>query len=228
MRFYFDRNIESVAHRGYSGKFKDNSYTAIKKAYQRFFDMIEIDIQVCKTGELVIYNSPILKSQCIKNLSFKEIIKKDRSIITFKQFTENFPYLRKKLYLNLKGDIKTAYHLFIFIKIRNIDYSNIIAFSRNADHINYLKLKLPDLKRGYITSNIPCDYMLKYIHENVSIVSLSYKNINNEIIDKLHNINKKVFVYTIKNHHIANYVRKFNIDGVISNFKITRYISNNF
>ena len=45
-----------IAHRGYSGKYGDNNMMSFQAAYDNGFNMIETDVQLCKTGEIVIYH----------------------------------------------------------------------------------------------------------------------------------------------------------------------------
>ena len=224
MRFYFKKNLIKIAHRGYSGKFKGNSYKAIKKAYQRNFDMIEIDIQACKSGELIIYHDVFIKNVAVKDLQLKDIRKLDKSIITFKEFIDNFQYERKGLYLDLKGGIETAYNLFAFIKTWNINTTKFIAFSFNLNHIDLLKKKIPSLKRGLITDNVPNDYMLNYIQNNVDFVSLHYSALDDNIIKKLRLLDKVIYTYTLNDKKEQNYIKNFDIDGIVSNFKIMQSI----
>ena len=42
MRYYIPLNILSIAHRGYSAKYKDNSWPAFKNVRNKGFDMIEL------------------------------------------------------------------------------------------------------------------------------------------------------------------------------------------
>ena len=78
MRYYIPPNILSIAHRGYSAKYKGNTWPAFKNVKNKGFDMIEIDIQLCKTGEIVIYHDLFLKNQRIINLTLKEVKKKEK------------------------------------------------------------------------------------------------------------------------------------------------------
>ena len=136
MKFFVDNHITSIAHRGYSGKYPDNSYRSFRAAYDRNFNMIEVDIQACKTGELIIYHDVMISGTPVSELSLKEILKKKRGILTLKNFFDSFPYKSKELYFDLKGGIKTAYHLFAFLRTWNIDVSNMIAFSFNQKHLD--------------------------------------------------------------------------------------------
>ena len=47
--------MKCIAHRGYSLKYKDNSVQGIKEALFRGYDGVEIDIQLCDTGEIVVF-----------------------------------------------------------------------------------------------------------------------------------------------------------------------------
>ena len=62
-----------IAHRGYSEIHPDNTLTAFKAAVANGFDMIEVDIQLCKTGEIVCFHDIFLNEKLIKTLSFKEL-----------------------------------------------------------------------------------------------------------------------------------------------------------
>jgi len=226
MRFYFPQPIKSIAHRGYSCKYKENSYKAFKKAfhYTRKYDMIEFDLQVCKSGELVIFSKPIIKNDIISNISLSNILKHDKSILTFKNFIDLFPYSEKELYINLIGSEKTSYHFYAFIKTWNINYSKFIIFSRNINQLNFIKEKLPDIKKGLITNNNPIPLTLHFIKNNINVVSLPYDIVTHEIINKLHELKIKIFVYTINDYKEAQYIRNFDIDGVITKHKISRCI----
>ena len=226
MRFHFNKYITSIAHRGYSGKYKGNSLLAFKKAYDRNFDMIELDIQACKSGELIVHHDPFIKYNSVNDLTLKDIKSLDKSILTFKEFLTNLPYKKKSLYLDLKGGEKTAYNLFAFIKTWDIDYKNMIAFSFNMEHLNLLKNKLPNLKRGLITSNKPDETLLKYIENNVDYISLSYDILDHELIKKIKTLDKIIYTFTLSTKKEANYVKNFDIDGVVSDFKVMRSFYN--
>ena len=55
------------------------------------------------------------------------------------------------------GSEKTSYHFYAFIKTWNINYSKFIIFSRNINQLNFIKEKLPDIKKGLITNNNPAN-----------------------------------------------------------------------
>ena len=62
-----------IAHRGY--KFKDNTIEAFENAIKNSFDMIELDIQLCKSGEIVIYHDIVINNQYILDITLDELRK---------------------------------------------------------------------------------------------------------------------------------------------------------
>ena len=79
MRYHIPENILSIAHQGYSSKYKGNTWKAFKKVKKKGFDMIELDIQLCKSGEIIIYHDVFLKNNRIENMTLLEIKKKKRT-----------------------------------------------------------------------------------------------------------------------------------------------------
>ena len=222
MKYYIDNHLRSIAHRGYSGKYEDNSILAFKMAYKRKFDMIELDIQVCKTGEIIIYHDLMIGGRVVEEMTLTEIRKHRYGTITLKEFINRFPYQEKGLYLDLKGGIKTANELCSFIMTYRLNTANIIAFSFNRKHLDILKLRIPELKRGFITSNILSINMLKEIAPHIQYLSLHFTALDEEIIDYCKARDISVFTYTMNSKEDLNYMQKFRIDGIVTNYKLIK------
>ena len=54
-----------IAHRGYSEKYGDNNLESFLEAINVGFDMIEMDLQLCKTGEIVVFHNTYLNDRAI-------------------------------------------------------------------------------------------------------------------------------------------------------------------
>ena len=50
-----------IAHRGYSSKYSDNTRASFLGAIDAGFDMIELDVHLCESGELVIHHDLLFK-----------------------------------------------------------------------------------------------------------------------------------------------------------------------
>ena len=222
MRYYIPENILSIAHRGYSAKYKGNTWPAFKNVKNKGFDMIEIDIQLCKSGEIVIYHDLFLKNQRIINLTLKQIKKMKKSIITLKEFFNYFDSNKQPIYLDMKGNDELAHRLFCFIKTYSLNLEKIICCSFNKNHIDYLKLKLPEIKTGFITSNKLSNDDLSKLIKNIDFLIVEWNVLSEDTIDLCHEQKINVFTYTMENIDVFNYIKNFDIDGIVSNYRLFR------
>ena len=74
-----------IAHRGYSYKYEDNTLASFLGAIKEGFDMIELDIQMCKEGTLVIYHDLFIKGQFVKDLCVHELKEINPDLLTLNE-----------------------------------------------------------------------------------------------------------------------------------------------
>ena len=65
--------MKYIAHRGYSLEYQDNSLEAISEALKRGYDGIEIDVQLCKTGEIILYHDIHIDTTFVKNMTYDDL-----------------------------------------------------------------------------------------------------------------------------------------------------------
>ena len=78
-----------IAHRGYSETLTNNSLDAFKSAVKYNFDMIELDIQLCSSGEIIVFHDIFIKNKLVYSLSFNDLGEISNDIITLNTFFEN-------------------------------------------------------------------------------------------------------------------------------------------
>ena len=220
MRYHIPENIISIAHRGYSSKYEDNSWEAFKNVRKKGFHMIELDIQLCKTGEIIIHHDLFIKNKLIRNLTLDEIKQLKKSIITLREFCNYFNPSIYHLYFDLKGDVKLAYHLFCFIKTYNIDITNLIVCSFNKKHLDFLKNHLPELQLGFIIENIMSIDILQHLIVDIDYLIIHWTMLEKETIDYCHKKGISVFTYALSGYEPYTYIQQYNIDGIISNYRL--------
>ena len=79
-----------IAHRGYSEYYKDNTLEAFEQAVKHGFDMIEMDIQLDKNKELVIFHDLHIKDKWVKDMTLDEIQIIHPQILSLEQFFTQF------------------------------------------------------------------------------------------------------------------------------------------
>jgi glycerophosphoryl diester phosphodiesterase len=211
-----------IAHRGLSHFFSDNSIKAFEAAIEKKFDMIELDIQLCKTGEIVIYHDIYVNSKLILDHTLEEC--KNINICSLLDFFSLIFEKNKdmKIYLDLKGDYNISGSLSIFLEeYKNIiNHENVyIASFKKKCITNLLEIqkKFP-IKLGLISCSSFEKSDMIHILKNLSFISFDWNVLDNNIIELIHSYNIQVFTFTCENYFILTHMRKFNIDGIVTNF----------
>ena len=94
--------MKYIAHRGYSIKYRDNSIEGIREAIHREYDGVEIDVQMCETGELVLYHDIYLNNQFIEDMTLEQL--NDSGVCSLQELYDKVPDIRKTLVLvDIKG-----------------------------------------------------------------------------------------------------------------------------
>ena len=210
-----------IAHRGYSNSCKDNSRDAFLKAVAKNFDMIELDIQLSKDGKIFIYHDTTIQSFLLKNLSLDEIKKYEPDILTLQEFFEIIDTTKMKIYLDIKGnDISICSILDYFLEDKNLD--NIFIASFNIDIIHKLSKMNSKYQLGIITDNlIPIPLLKKYIEFcSPTFFSLYWQVMTEETLHFLHQQSIIVYTYTCKNENIFSFIKHYNVDGIVTDYKI--------
>ena len=225
--------ILEIAHRGYSEFYKDNTIEAFIKAILHNFDMIELDIQLTKDEKIIIYHDTYIKntnnSYFIIDLTYEEIKSIDNNIpllidlfnILIKNKNNNFP-----LYLDIKGTKRIVPHLIKLIKNikKEYDLKKIYIGSFNILIIELLYKLNKNLNYGIIsetmfTSDITRLLIYKY---NLKFFSFHWSVLQHEQIKFLKENKILVFSYTNKFDIILEKMKQYNLDGIVTNYKILK------
>jgi len=140
-----------IAHRGYSDLYGDNNMNSFQKAYEEGFDVIEMDIQLNKANELVVYHDIYKNGLFISEMTHQQT--KDNSIIFLKDVFEEFRYTKIILYLDLKGNISVSDVLIKYIDQSKFPKDRLWVASFNKNHLYPFMCSPLNIALGFITSN---------------------------------------------------------------------------
>ena len=209
------KQFKSIAHRGFQEK--DNSYISINKAFNKGFDMIELDIQLCK-DDIIFYHDLFINNISIETLTYKEILDIDRQVMNLDFFFKNFSYQIVDIYFDLKGNIDLSNKFLNYIRSNNINTSNFYIASFNMNHLDLLKKNKHQhsYKIGFITCNTFKDDILNLIIDGLDFISIDIGYLNKNSITFLKKKNLEIFTYTLKD--LAQYAEicNFDIDGIVT------------
>lgn len=209
-----------IAHRGYSDKYGDNNMNSFKEALNAGFDMIELDIQLCGSGEVVIYHDTYIDKQYICDLDYDTL--KKRNIILLDDFMLEFHDKDILLYFDLKGDYKVIFELIESIKkwFKREQMKKIYISAFNRKFIDPLLEETLPVKIGFTTDNLFTIDQYDCIFKDCEFVCFHWTVLDENVIKYLKSKNTQIFAYTNKDEFILNHILYYKIDGIVSDIKV--------
>ncbi len=207
----------------------ENTIKSFKKALKLNVDIIELDVHVCKSGELiVIHDEKVNRTTNRKGLVSEKTLSELKKLDAGKG--EKIPTLsevldiidrKAKINIELKGP-KTAKPVHELIKnfTKNKGWNNsdfIVSSFYPKELIKFHKLN-PKIKAGFLIQRKPNLYMKLIKKAGASSMNVSMKFVNKELIKDAHNIGLKVYVWTVNNPKDIERMKKLGVDGIFSNF----------
>ncbi|WP_130891340.1 glycerophosphodiester phosphodiesterase [Fusobacterium ulcerans] len=228
---------KNFAHRGFSGKYPENTMLAFKKAIEAGADGIELDVQLTKDGEVVIIHDETIDRTTdgkglVADYTYEELCSFDASFIYHGQMGFNkIPTLREYLELVKDKNIITNIELKTGIleypgieeKVWNLiqEYKvedKVIISSFN--HYSVLRMKniAPNLKYGLLSETWLINAG-KYTHDlGIQCYHPVHYNLVPEVIDEIKKYGIEINTYTVNKEKDIHYLIEKGIDIIIGNF----------
>lgn len=200
-----------IAHRGVS--FQDNSIHAIRQAVAcDAYAGVEIDVQLCKSGEIVLHHDLTIHGHWIKDLDYDDL--KPYDIVSLAEVYTTLPSIQEKMLLvDVKGNdyaIVDALEDFFMSK----DTSLVYFCSFNAPLVMRLGGRF---KKGRTFECFfhPGEY--EVVTRGFDAVVVHWTCLNRTLVEYCHTMNIKVFSYTHKEAIELRHMLANGVDGVITN-----------
>jgi len=220
--------MKVFAHRGASGLYPENTYTAITAALELGVDGIEIDIQSTLDGFAVIHDTWLDRTTNgqgkVNKLTLAEVQQYDAGDGQFVPSLEQvFQWVNDRVLLNL--ELKHTFALDKLVKLiehnvysGQLSRENLLISSFDHHQLKWLKQHLPWVKIGALTSSIPLSYCEFAERLNAYSVHVDKNFINDEYVADAKARNLKVFAYTVDKQEDIEDMIAFGVDGIFTNY----------
>jgi glycerophosphoryl diester phosphodiesterase len=218
-----------IGHRGAMGYAPENTLLSFKKALELKVDAVELDVYVCKTGELVVIHDDKVDRTTdghgyVTYKTFEELRNLDagqgEKIPTLE---EVFDLIDRKVKVNieLKGT-RTAQPVFElienYVKNKCWNYDDFLISSFNHYELKRFNELNPEVKIGALITGIPIGFAEFAEKVNASSVNLCIEFINQAFVDDAHERGLNVFVWTVNDLDDIERMKQLGVDGIFSNF----------
>ena len=221
-----NKNIETIAHRGYVAKGVENSIEALEGAAEIGADYVEFDIILTKDNKFVVMHDYNLKrlaglNKRVQDMNFDEVVG-----LTIKQgdYTSKIPSLEefvnkaKELNMNLVIELKphgaepSNYIDILIDEVKRLKLENYKFMSLNSKVMEELETKAPNLETGYV---IPLQFG-NFHHSNVDFFVIEDFSYRDRLVEQARKENKQVFVWTINDSALITRYLQSPADGIIT------------
>ena len=221
-----NKNIETIAHRGYVALGVENSIEALEGAAKAGADYVEFDIILTKDNKFVVIHDFNLKrlagiKKKVQDMNFDEIVglpikQGDYSskIPSLEEFVTKAKELNIKLVIELKPHgSEPSNYIDIFInEVKRLKLENYKFMSIDSKIIEELETKAPNLETGYV---IPLQFG-NFHQSNVDFFVIEDFSYRDHLVEQAKKQNKKVFVWTINDSALITKYLQSPADGIIT------------
>lgn len=221
--------ILRIGHRGAAGYKPENTLASFQKALELKVDMIELDVRVCKTGELIVMHSKKVNKTTdgkghIRDMTLSEIKVLDagegEKVPTLNEVL-NLIHHRTKVNIEIKT--KEAFGL-----VAKIIENYVSSFDWKYDDFlvssfDYIGLKLFHKNNQNILIGALIQYSPKNIFKfakeiNAHSINIKPRYAKKEFIKKAHKKGFKIFVFIANKPRKIKKLKERCVDGIFSDF----------
>lgn len=221
--------MQIIGHRGASGYTSENTLSSFQKAIALGVDMIELDVYVIKTGEVVVFHDKTVDRTTngfgkIENYTFNELRKLDAGNgEKVPLLTEVLDLLHKRLAINIelkgKGTAKPVADIIrYYVTKKNWNSSLFLVTSFNQEEITTFAKHYPAIQVGVLFASKSAKYNVLAKTRNAYALNMNAENITRKNVQQIHAHNMKVFAYTVNTKADARRMARMKVDGIFTNY----------
>lgn len=223
------KKLLNIGHRGAKGHEPENTLPSFQKALDLNVGGIELDVHVCKTGELIVIHDFTVDRTTngfgtVAELTLSEI--KDLRIndhIEVPTLEEVLELVGKKCLINieLKGrhTAKPVSHLIEkYILEKDYSYDNFIVSSFQREELEMMFLINPKVNLG-ILSQASVSQALEWANAfSAKAIHPHFSLLTEENVRKTQEQGFKIYTWTINEKEDIERIKTYNVDGIITDF----------
>lgn len=219
--------MKKIGHRGVRGIKPENTLESIAEAVNLKFDMVEIDVQMTKDGEIIVFHDYNLKrlfnsNKKISELTYEELLTITDKIPLLKEVIKNIKDKNTELNIEIKelfqknGIIEELIYL-----LERYSFKEKVLIS-SFDHVILKEIKKRDetLKTAVLVASRPADPISVIKAAEADGYNSLYYFMDKEIISECHKYGYFVNIWTVNTKAEAEYYKNMGVDGIISDYNL--------
>ena len=221
--------IEIIGHRGAKGHFAENTLPSIAKAMELGVDGIEIDVFLCRSGELVVFHDKTLDKLTdakgyIEALTL-DSIKKINVLGSYKIPTLNevIDLIDCKVFLNIElkgsGTAQPTHQLLKkYLEKGKWSADQFIISSFDWEELKYFSDLNKEIPIAVLTDADPLDAIPIADILKAKAINPDFTALNKNNVKKIKQAGYEIYPYTINNRSDIKQMVALKVDGIITDY----------
>ncbi len=218
-----------IGHRGAMGYRTENTLSSFQYAMELKLSMMELDVQMSKDGQLVVFHDRTLerlttKRGQISDYSMEEL---QKMILPggekIPSLEEVFALARGKIKLNLEIKMqkisgKLSSSIRDYLSHYSLKVEDVVVSS--FDHRELLRFQslLPEVPVAVLYYGIPVSLNEVFYRMNPSAVNLGLEFLDAALVEEIHSAGRVVNVYTVNDESDFQLIKNYGVDGIFTNY----------
>jgi glycerophosphoryl diester phosphodiesterase len=209
-----------IAHRGFSGRYPENTLASVRAAIQLGVEFVEIDVQETADGELIVFHDYGLRRLCGVRGRVRE-----KTLADIRRLNPQVPTLQQVLQM-CRGKAR------VLIEIKRADprevaavvgetrmEREVIVFSLSIRRMKEFAAVNPQIPRfGLVARRLPLA-MARLKAVGIQGIGLSRRLVRSErVVRRIHKRGWKLFVWTVNRATEMKKLAGWGVDGLITNY----------
>jgi glycerophosphoryl diester phosphodiesterase len=221
--------MKIIGHRGAAGHEPENTLISFKKALELNVDMIELDVYVLKTGEIVIMHDNKVDRTTngtgyVMDYNFSDLRLLDAGHgQKVPLLSEVLDLVDKKVPVNIElkgqGTAKSVAALIETYKDEKgwTDALFIVSSFNHVELAEFIRL-MPSIRTGALSEGILLGYSEFAEKLGSFSANMSAEFVTSELVEDAHKRHLEVFVYTVNDESEITRMCSLGVDGVFTNY----------
>ena len=221
--------VLKIGHRGAAGYEPENTLLSFKKALELNVDMVELDVQVCKSGQLmVIHDLKVDRTTNGTGYVCEKTFDELRALDAGKKQTiptlqEVLDLIDRKVKVNIEmkseGTVKPVFNVIKeYVEQKAWSWDDFLVASFNHYELQEFSQLTSKVKTGTIIAGIPLGYAQCANELKSYSLHPSKEFMNKKLVDDAHERGLKVYAYTLNQLEDIQRIKSLGVDGIFSNF----------
>lgn len=217
--------MKTVAHRGLSGLLPENSAEAFRAALPYRPDFMELDVQLSKDGEVVVFHDETLdrmerREGWLKDFTLKELKAMPVEVITLEEYFE----LIRGVKIDTFVEFKNSFVLYPGLEEKTLAVTgrcgrtqDCIFYSANHYSVMHTRELLPEARLCFPFDNWIYEEGAYCKKRNIGMTIPYHYALTKEIVDDFHENGVEVYPWTVDEPDEMRWMAEMGADGLLTN-----------